>query len=250
MSLVSSAAATANCRCSAPLAPRSLPRSASAALNRCPMPRRLTVQKKKLLAMVEREIQQQQRFGDSDGGGGSWSSSIIAGLGLSFGVGGGASDRLAKDSHTLREEVRAVEELSRQLFLELVDMRVARAREEQSRTWKGRIMHLFGHLLVGVCVFRIGAAAFTLAFDRQRVDPITRLIHLTVYWGKGYAEFDEQFWSQFTSFILVGVIVVASIRNVLIHLMQFFSVRSTAVPPQRLPSAPSSSSFLFVVGHA
>ena len=148
---------------------------------------------------------------------------------------GGGSDRLAKDSHALREEIRAVEELSRQLFLELVDMRAARDRELESRTWRGRVMHLFGHLLVGVCVFRIGAAAFTLAFDRKRVDPITRLIHLTVYWGNP-AEFDEQFWSQFTSFILVGVIVFSSIRHVLIRLMQFFSVRCIQL---HLPSHPT-----------
>lgn len=190
-------------------------------LRYCCCSRRLTVQKKKLLVMVERERQQQQRFGDS--GGGSWYTPILAGLGLNMLV-GGASDRLVKDSHVLREEIRACEELSRQLFLELVDLRAARDRELESRTWRGRIMHFFGHLLVGVCVFRIGAAAFTLAFDRQRVDPITRLIHLTVYWGNP-AEFDEQFWSQFTSFILVGVIVFSSIRHVLIRLMQFFSVR-------------------------
>ena len=191
------------------------------------------MQKKKLLAMVERERQQQQRFGDS--GGDSWLSRVFSGFGLNVFFGG--SDRLAKDSHVLREEIRAVEELSRQLFLELVDMRAARDRELESRTWRGRVMHLFGHLLVGVCVFRIGAAAFTLVFDRKRVDPITRLIHLTVYWGNP-AEFDEQFWSQFTSFILVGVIVFSSIRHVLIRLMQFFSVRcmhtsSSAVPSHR-----------------
>lgn len=184
---------------------------------------RLTVQKKKLLVMVERERHQQMRFGES--GGNSWLPSMISSLGLNI-LFGGASDRLAKDSYTLQEEIRAVEELSRQLFLELVDMRAARDRELESRTWRGRVMHLFGHLLVCVCVFRIGAAGFTLAFDRKRVDPITRLIHLTVYWGNP-AEFDEQFWSQFTSFILVGVIVFSSIRSVLIRLMQFFSVRCT-----------------------
>eukprot|EP01043_Picozoa_sp_COSAG02_P079442 COSAG02_NODE_18381_length_942_cov_1.326216_2_plen_226_part_00 len=171
--------------------------------------------------MVERERQQQERFGDN--GGNSWLSSVLSGIGLDSFF-GGASDRLAKDSHALREEIRAVEELSRQLFLELVDMRAARERELESRTWRGRVMHLFGHLLVGVCVFRIGAAAFTLAFERKRVDPITRLIHLTIYWGNP-SEFDEHFWSQFTSFILVGVIVFSSIRHVLIRLMQFFSVR-------------------------
>ena len=48
-------------------------------------------------------------------------------------------------------------------------------------------MNLLGHLLVGVCVFRIGSAAFNIMFARRRVDPITRLIHLTVYWGN--AEF-------------------------------------------------------------
>jgi hypothetical protein len=201
------------------------------------------VQKKKLLVMVERERQQQQRFGDN--GGDSWLSSVFSGIGLGVFFGGGF-DRLAKDSHALREEIRAVEELSRQLFLELVDMRAARERELESRTWRGRVMHLFGHLLVGVCVFRIGAAAFTLAFERKRVDPITRLIHLTIYWGNP-SEFDEQFWSQFTSFILVGVIVFSSIRHVLIRLMQFFSVRCICIYRLcllRMPAGPPHHALL------
>ena len=143
---------------------------------------RLTVQKKKLLLMIEREERKEERFGGSS----SWMpqqvSRGLAMLGL-----GRPSDRLAKDALSLREEIRAVEELSRQLFLELVDLRGARERELQSRTWRGRAMNLLGHLLVGVCVFRIGSAAFNIMFARRRVDPITRLIHLTVYWGN--AEF-------------------------------------------------------------
>ena len=97
------------------------------------------MQKKKLLLMIEREERKEERFGGSS----SWMpqqvSRGLAMLGL-----GRPSDRLAKDALSLREEIRAVEELSRQLFLELVDLRGARERELQSRTWRGRAMNLLG----------------------------------------------------------------------------------------------------------
>ena len=48
------------------------------------------------------------------------------------------------------------------------------------------------------------------------VDPVTRGIELTVHFFN--LQFDVQFWSQYVSFILIGIIVVTSIRGLLITL--------------------------------
>lgn len=48
------------------------------------------------------------------------------------------------------------------------------------------------------------------------VDPVTRGIELTVHYFN--LQFDVQFWSQYVSFILIGIIVVTSIRGLLITL--------------------------------
>jgi len=49
---------------------------------------------------------------------------------------------------------------------------------------------------------------------------VTRGIQLTVHYFN--LQFDVQFWSQYVSFILIGIIVVTSIRGLLITLTKFF----------------------------
>jgi hypothetical protein len=191
---------------------------------------RLTIQKKRLLAVVGREVQRHRRFSAESGS--SWfaavrrvGSFISRSAGVQTKVG-----RFEEDAHNIRAEIRATEELQRSLFLELVDLHAARERELHSRTCRGRIVNLFGHVLVAVCVFRIVAAAVTLVFKRRRIDPVTRIMDLTNHSNAesviGELDANERkFWSQFISFILIGVIIVSSIRHVLRRMMQFFSVR-------------------------
>jgi len=49
---------------------------------------------------------------------------------------------------------------------------------------------------------------------------VTHGIELTVHYFD--LQFDVQFWSQYVSFILIGIIVVTSIRGLLITLTKFF----------------------------
>lgn len=53
-----------------------------------------------------------------------------------------------------------------------------------------------------------------------RVDPVTRGIQIAVNWIG--LEIDVKFWSQHVSFLLVGIIVISSIRGLLIALTKFF----------------------------
>lgn len=59
-----------------------------------------------------------------------------------------------------------------------------------------------------------------------RVDPVTRGLEICVLWMG--LEIDVRFWSQHVSFILVGCIVVTSIRGLLLTLTKFFYAISSS----------------------
>lgn len=69
-----------------------------------------------------------------------------------------------------------------------------------------------------------------IVFDRVgRVDPVTRGIQIAVNWIG--LEIDVKFWSQHVSFILVGIIVISSIRGLLITLTKVGGItRKTSCP--------------------
>ncbi|KAL8598032.1 Golgi pH regulator [Nucella lapillus] len=121
----------------------------------------------------------------------------------------------------LKQEVGALEELNRQLFLETVDLHEARDRIEYSKTFKGRYFNFLGYFFSSYCVWKIVMATINIIFDRVgKVDPVTRGLEIAVkYFG---FQFDVKFWSQQISFLLVGIIIVSSIRGFLITLTRFF----------------------------
>lgn len=64
-------------------------------------------------------------------------------------------------------------------------------------------------------------STINIVFNRVgRVDPVTRGIQIAVNWIG--LEIDVKFWSQHVSFLLVGIIVISSIRGLLITLTKFF----------------------------
>uniref|UniRef100_A0A0L8FTU5 Abscisic acid G-protein coupled receptor-like domain-containing protein n=1 Tax=Octopus bimaculoides TaxID=37653 RepID=A0A0L8FTU5_OCTBM len=115
----------------------------------------------------------------------------------------------------LRNETYALEELSRQLFLESVDLHNTQERIEESKTLKGKYFNFLGYF------FSIYCSAINIIFDRVgKVDPVTRGTEIAVnYLG---IQFDVKFWSQQISFWLIGIIIITSIRGLLITLTRFF----------------------------
>lgn len=127
----------------------------------------------------------------------------------------------------LKSEVAALEELGRQLFLELVDMRNMQERIEYSKTFKGKYFNFLGYFFSIYCIWKIFICTVNIVFDRVgRVDPVTRGIAIAVHY-MGFT-FDVKFWSQHISFLLVGIIVVTSIRGLLITLTKFFYAISSS----------------------
>ncbi|XP_062904437.1 Golgi pH regulator isoform X2 [Mobula hypostoma] len=133
----------------------------------------------------------------------------------------------SNDLSHIQQEVDALEELSRHLFLETVDLHATKERIEYSKTFQGKYFNFLGYFFSIYCVWKIFMATINIVFDRVgKTDPVSRGIEITVnYLG---IQFDVKFWSQHISFILVGIIIVTSIRGLLITLTKFFYAISSS----------------------
>lgn len=121
------------------------------------------------------------------------------------------------DIGQLRLEISALEELSRQLFLEVHALRNMQERQRWARTLQGKYFNVLGHFFSLYCLWKIFICTINIIFDRVgKKDPVTRGIEIAVHWCG--LEMDIAFWSQHVSFFLVGCIVVTSIRGLLLTL--------------------------------
>ncbi|KAM7540245.1 hypothetical protein Aperf_G00000034460 [Anoplocephala perfoliata] len=162
--------------------------------------------KKRRLCLVELEKK------TSHNGGGFWG--VIHAVGNKF---GGSNVNV----RSLKEEIISLEEVSRQLFLELHQLRCAKQRTDYSNTFQGKYFNVLGYFFCGYCIWKIFISIINILFNRVGLqDPITRGIDIAVHYFS--LNFDVPFWSQQISFWLVGVIVVTSIRGLLLTLTKFF----------------------------
>lgn len=127
----------------------------------------------------------------------------------------------------LKQEVVAHEELSRQLFLELVDLHATEDRIRYSKTLKGMYFNVLGYFFSIYCLSKIFMCIINIIFNRVgKKDLITKGFEILVqYLGFNV---DVSFWSQHVSFILVGIMIVTSIRGLLITLTKFFYAISSS----------------------
>ena len=139
----------------------------------------------------------------------------------------GSSSHLAASSHhyenipQLKQEIKALEELSRQLFMETHDLHNMRERNEWAKTWQGIYFNFLGYFFSIYCTWKIFISTVNIIFNRVgRVDPITKGMEIAVHWFG--LDIDVIFWSQHISFILVGAIVVTSTRGLLLTMSKFF----------------------------
>ncbi|XP_015419750.1 PREDICTED: Golgi pH regulator A [Myotis davidii] len=146
----------------------------------------------------------------------------------------------------IQQEVDALEELSRQLFLETADLHATKERIEYSKTFKGKYFNFLGYFFSIYCVWKIFMVS--ILFSPVRVQVIfpgngrKRKVGLMEAWNfnlhislsRDLTDlfflfwWQVKFWSQHISFILVGIIIVTSIRGLLITLTKFFYAISSS----------------------
>ncbi|KAG0243688.1 Golgi pH regulator B [Actinomortierella wolfii] len=118
----------------------------------------------------------------------------------------------AENLQNLKQEVAALEGISRQLFLDIDDMYMEKSRLELAKTWQGKYSNAFINILFN----RIGST-----------DPITAT--LTRFIAHTNMKIDVRFWSQQLSFFFVGLMIFLSIRGLLSQLLKFFRAFSRRV---------------------
>ncbi|KAK8402779.1 hypothetical protein O3P69_000835 [Scylla paramamosain] len=187
------------------------------------------VSKKKRIALAERERITSKVSDDSS------SRSRIWGLLRSV----TSSSPQGESMSALKQEVAALEELSRQLFLETVELQNQRERLEWASTFQGRFFNFMGYFFSLYCSWKIFISLVNIVFDRVgRKDPVTKGMEIAVHW-LGF-DIDVQFWSQHISFFLVGCIIFTSIRGFILTLTRFFYAVS---------SSKSSNVIVLVLAH-
>ncbi|KAK3107617.1 hypothetical protein FSP39_018367 [Pinctada imbricata] len=169
----------------------------------------MIIMKKKRVALAKRESLKQASINQSQGG--------IWGIFKNVRLAAPSTENIP----LLKQETDAYEELSRQLFLESVDLHNAQERIAYSKTFKGKYFNFLGYFFSIYCVWKIFISTVNIIFDRVgKVDPVTRGIEIAVnYLG---IQFDVLFWSQQISFYLIGIIIITSVRGLLLTLAKFF----------------------------
>lgn len=172
----------------------------------------MIIDKKKRIATKEEEAKSQRSSG--------WSVGSYA-----FGLLGSSE---AESVSELKSSCNTLEELTRQLFLELVELRQMQQRIVWSKTLKGQYFNMLGYIFSAYCVMKILICTHNLILDRVvKVDIVTRGLQIAITYV-GLAIEDVRLWSQHLSFALVGIIVVTSIRGLLITMTKWFYALSSS----------------------
>lgn len=133
-------------------------------------------------------------------------------------VRGGGSD--ANELKALEMEVSGLQTMRYSLSSSLSTMRTLHAEQQRSRTKSGRMLVLFNTAFAAYCAYRICTTSFSSlrrwwqpTHSSATSDPINNLLAiLTTHWD---SNLDQAAWSRQISFLLSGVILLASFNAVL-----------------------------------
>uniref|UniRef100_A0A1I7Y9D6 Golgi pH regulator n=1 Tax=Steinernema glaseri TaxID=37863 RepID=A0A1I7Y9D6_9BILA len=172
--------------------------------------------KKKRVVQYERELSHSAfSRGNSDSTRSGLFQRLLGSAGLSSSV------TLKNQIDTLNSEIEPLEEFSRHLFLEVVEMRNMRDRQIYSKTWMGQLFNILGYFFSVYCIWKIIISTVNIVFDRVgKVDPVTKGMEILVHW-LGF-EIEVRYWSQQVSFVLIGLLALTSVRGLLVNLTKFF----------------------------
>eukprot|EP00656_Telonema_subtile_P010715 TRINITY_DN15202_c0_g1_i2.p1 TRINITY_DN15202_c0_g1~~TRINITY_DN15202_c0_g1_i2.p1 ORF type:complete len:426 (+),score=87.12 TRINITY_DN15202_c0_g1_i2:102-1379(+) len=130
---------------------------------------------------------------------------------------------------SLEAEVRGLEMVQKDLFLELSELLEYQQMLKFSKSLEGRFFNLIGYFFAGYCVYKIVMTTINIILRRGgKIDPISRGLHIFIL-IMGY-EIDHEFWSQALSFVTAGVLVLCTVRGFMKNfVMKMFENYSSSV---------------------
>ncbi|ETW07767.1 hypothetical protein, variant 1 [Aphanomyces invadans] len=130
---------------------------------------------------------------------------------------------------TLQSEVKVLENLGKELFLELHAMRELQQRAVEKRTLKGRIFNWIGMAFCGFCVYKMIMSTINVVFRRDRdTDPITSAVVKILYlWPSLTSWINVRFLANLSSLVFVGILVFTQTRGFLILVLKVLSTATT-----------------------
>ncbi|KAN0041037.1 hypothetical protein ACTFIV_003573 [Dictyostelium citrinum] len=132
------------------------------------------------------------------------------------------------DIKQLEREIKQLEDLNRDLFTQIHELKLERLRIEFSTTLRGKFYNWLGYFFSIYCIYKVIMSALNIVFDRRGgMDPVTRGLDIALRYF--HIQVDVTFWSQYISFILVGLMTASSIRGFLNQILKVFHEYSSSL---------------------
>ncbi|KYQ92851.1 putative G-protein coupled receptor [Tieghemostelium lacteum] len=107
------------------------------------------------------------------------------------------------DIKQLEQEVKTLEDLNRDLFFQIYELKLEKERIKFSTTWQ------------------VFMSTINIVFDRKNgMDPVSRAFDIAFRYF--HIELDFEYWSQYVSFLLIGIMTATSIRGFLNQILKLF----------------------------